>query len=399
MNIFVIPSWYPSSTSLLPGVFVKEQTKLYAQHFPNDQLAISHWGQNDDRLLLRSTSFPDVPRKIIDGNFIRTSNNPLLNNCSEYFSPAFTWTRRIKSGNIDNIIKANLKNLLKFQRKVGSVNLIHAHVGYPGGYVAMKLAESMNIPYVVTEHMGPFPFESFKSVSGVEKCLIDPLKKASKVLSVSKHLQGVLKGHGVESEVFHNFIDDQFFQPGSSKHGHPVFSFLHVGRLSPEKDQKTLIMAAKQLGDIDFNIRLIGDGPLRTELQDLVAKNDLLGKVIFVGELDRASVLKEMQQAEALILSSSYENCPLSILEALACGKPVISTKSGGAEELLTSENGQLADVGDSDGLAKSMIGLVERSISYESENIRKKFLRAFGSGMAIEQLRNHYTSLIEYPD
>ena len=392
MNIFIIPSWYPSPNNLLPGRFFRDQTILYAKHFPDDRLVISHWGQNDDRLLVEAAqpnSWLNILRRK-PGETIRE----LIPNCYEFFRPTYTWTRKLRKGNISAIIESCRLHLKGFEEEWGLPDLIHAHVAYPGGYVAQHLSKEFNIPYLITEHSGPFPPVSFPSTNGLNPFLYDPLKNAQKVLAVSKSLQTILNSYDIGSECFPNFIDDQLFRLSQEKKNE-VFTFIHIGRLSPEKDQFTLLKAAAELTSLNFKLMIVGDGPMKKNLLKVKNELKLRDKVDFMGEMDQEGVLHQLQKADAFILSSTYENFPVSILEAMACGKPVISTRCGGPEEMITDQTGRLVELGNHKELATVMKKLISNEIEFDSKVIRNEFEERFGTKLAVDRLRTHYEQVV----
>jgi len=107
-----------------------------------------------------------------------------------------------------------------------------------------------------------------------------------------------------------------------------------VGRLSPEKGIKTLLRAWAQL-HVPVNLRIYGDGPLRGELEQL-AYDLKLSRVNFLGHVDHADTQAAIKNARFLVLPSEcYENFPLTIIEALSCGTPVICSRLGAMQEIV----------------------------------------------------------------
>jgi glycosyltransferase involved in cell wall biosynthesis len=136
----------------------------------------------------------------------------------------------------------------------------------------------------------------------------------------------------------------------------PTLAF--AGRLTAQKSLDVGIDAARRAG---VALVIAGDGPDRAALQ-------ALGHARFLGPLPRAGVLELFRAADASLLSSSWENFPHTVVEALAVGTPVIATRTGGVEEVVhDGENGVLAEPGDVDALAGAIRrvfddpGLLER--------------------------------------
>jgi len=127
---------------------------------------------------------------------------------------------------------------------------------------------------------------------------------------------------------------------------------LFVGRLSPEKGVQLLVNAWERLHK-PIPLRIIGDGPLRAELESQVAARQI-STVHFAGHLEREQVLSAMKRARFVIVPSQcYENFPATICEAFACGAPVICSRLGAMEELVKpGRTGEYFDPGDPQDLA-----------------------------------------------
>jgi len=105
---------------------------------------------------------------------------------------------------------------------------------------------------------------------------------------------------------------------------------------------------------------IAGDGPDLPDVRRAVAELGLEGRVRFLGALEREGVLKVFRAADASLLTSSWENFPHTVVEALAVGTPVIATAVGGVPELVRDgENGLLVPVGDPEALAAAIRRLV----------------------------------------
>jgi colanic acid/amylovoran biosynthesis glycosyltransferase len=136
---------------------------------------------------------------------------------------------------------------------------------------------------------------------------------------------------------------------------------LFVGRLIPDKDVATLIRAVKRLADDGVAVRLavVGDGPHRAELEQLIASNDLRGQVTLLGE--RTDSPELIAAADLVVLPSLREGLSNVILEAMMAGKPVIASRVGGNPELVMHERtGLLFKVGDDADLATALRRLAQ---------------------------------------
>jgi glycosyltransferase involved in cell wall biosynthesis len=126
-----------------------------------------------------------------------------------------------------------------------------------------------------------------------------------------------------------------------------------VGRLSPEKDHATLIRAFAKLGRREWRLEIAGDGPMREQLQSLI--REVGGRVTLIGFV--ADPFSVFRRAELAVSSSRHEGFGNAIVEALACGTPVVATDCpyGPREILADGRYGLLVPVGDPDALANAI--------------------------------------------
>ena len=131
-----------------------------------------------------------------------------------------------------------------------------------------------------------------------------------------------------------------------------------VGRLCEQKGQLLLVEAAHRLAanETDFTVVLVGDGEMRAEIEALLARYHLQGKVRITGYLSGDQVREEVLAARALVLASFAEGLPVVIMEAMALRRPIISTYVAGIPELVQpGTHGWLVPAGDVEALAGAM--------------------------------------------
>ena len=138
-----------------------------------------------------------------------------------------------------------------------------------------------------------------------------------------------------------------------------------VGRLSEQKGQFLLVEAAKMLHDagMNFELVLVGDGELRGEIEQLVQAAGLKNHVRLIGWQTSQQVRDWLQKSRAFVLPSFAEGLPVSIMEAFAAGRPVVSTYIAGTPELVRpGENGWLVPAGSSENLAATLKEVLQTS-------------------------------------
>lgn len=160
--------------------------------------------------------------------------------------------------------------------------------------------------------------------------------------------------------------------------------YCYVGRLSPEKGLETLVKAALRL---PYKLMVVGDGPLAGLLPD--APN-----ITYVGKKDWQEIKEIVGNARFTVIPSEwYENNPLSVLESLCLGTPVLGANIGGIPELIGKENGMCFQSGSADDLERAISEMCHREFDYES--IARASLEAFNANRYYENLMRLYSAPI----
>jgi glycosyltransferase involved in cell wall biosynthesis len=151
------------------------------------------------------------------------------------------------------------------------------------------------------------------------------------------------------------YVKPNFVEPDPGERTTPGDYALFVGRLSPEKGLSALLAAWSQIGPA-IPLVLAGDGPLRASLESEVSKNNIRN-VTFRGRLDSNQTRAAMKQARFLVLPSLwYEGFPMVMAESLACGTPVIGSRLGAMQEVITDgRTGLHFTAGDAKDLAEKV--------------------------------------------
>jgi glycosyltransferase involved in cell wall biosynthesis len=162
--------------------------------------------------------------------------------------------------------------------------------------------------------------------------------------------------------VLDSGIDVDRFRPAGGPRAPGPLVLGCVGRLDPIKAHDVLIEAfalALDGGTRDLELRLIGDGPARADIERLVAERGLSDRVRMLGM--RLDIPEQLRELDLFVLSSRREGKPISIMEAMATGLPTIATRVGSVEELLgDGPAGLLVEPGDAGGLARAIAALAD---------------------------------------
>jgi glycosyltransferase involved in cell wall biosynthesis len=401
MNVFIIPSWWPHRCFPWEGSFLIEQAEAIAASRPGWQVGLSLWGQGEG--FVSTAHLLKSPRCLFDALALRPGERERAAGVVEFLSPALWWPERLAGGNRQALLRANRRNLERARQRFGSVDVIHAHVAYPAGWLAMRLSEETGIPYVVTEHMGPFPLPVYARRDGrLKPVLREPLERAAARIAVSPMLAEVIAGFGLpEPEFIPNLVDERLYRSGPP--ADPAsFTFFTLGALDPVKGVGDLLKAAARfLGGLPerararVRFRIAGDGPLRAALQREARELRLEDNVAWLGALPRERAREEFAACDCFVLTSRHESFGIVFAEAGAAGKPVIATRCGGPEAIVTPETGVLVPVGDLEAIAAALGRMFEHARDYDGAAIRRLTLERFGREAVVSRLGTVYARVI----
>jgi len=395
MNLFIIPSWYPSASSSLSGVFIQEQAQAIAELSSDVRVIVSIWGHSDGVL---NAKRPWVwPRRIL-----WSLNQPrdlilLRHGVYEVFNPQITWSDRLPFGGARQIIDVNRRNFLLAQEKFGPIDMVHAHVSYPGGYVAALLAKEFGVPYVITEHMSPFPFPSLMKKGQPIREVAHAFEHAATGIAVSPSLAKRVASFGYPMpRVVPNMVDERTFVLGAPQSGKMVF-FTLCG-LTEQKGIDHLLEAIALWNPPaeHYEFRIGGDGRQRAYYQAKSIALGLSDRVKWLGVVSRENAPDLFRQCHIYVMPSRHETFGVVYAEAIACGKPIIATRCGGPEFIVNEGNGLLVDVGDVPALSLAMQKLADNWSHYSPTAIRQDFDKRFSRHAVVSQLRSLYNEFLK---
>ncbi len=237
-------------------------------------------------------------------------------------------------------------------------DLIDAHVYYPDGVAAALLAQALGKPVVVTARgtdLNLYP----ERYPLVRRLIAATARRVDASITVCQALAAPLMALGAPQERVHvlrNGVDLQTFQPqprGAARRRFGIErpTLVSVGHLIERKGHHLVVEALARLPGVE--LVLAGDGPERARLQRLAESLGVRDRVRFLGVVGHEELATLYNAADLLVLASSREGWPNVLLEALACGTPVIATRNWGTPEIVTTPAaGRLVDQRSPDALA-----------------------------------------------
>jgi len=363
MHILFVSSWYPYSQQDVSASFVREQAEalvktgrhqigvLFPYFMPGDTeagtqggcCAISHARENG--IATYRMPLPRVLNRI-----------PLVS--------AHVWRM------------AGHRLFKRYVATHGHPDVIYAHTMFYAGVFAARINQKYAVPYVILEHD-----------SGYARGFVKPWqltlgKKAAASaranLAVGQRFSELLERvYGMETGSWRclpNMVADGFFHtPLPPAPANSPFVYCTVCNLNRNKGIDILVRAFAEIFKQQPDSKLIigGDGVEKTALQQLAAEEGVGQAVEFRGKVSRSAVVRLLSETHVFVSASYYETFGIAIAEALALGRPVIATDSGGPADIVRPDNGLLIPAGDADVMSGAMLRLRDSYVDYDPAIIR----------------------------
>ena len=270
---------------------------------------------------------------------------------------------------VEWVIKATppYRRLLRENR----YDLIHAFFGLPTGWLCYRTAN--RLPYIISLRGSDVPGGHARLQ--LEYKMMGPLlkriwQKAAALVACSDGLKNrALKFlPSANIDIIPNGIDLDKFHPVANKELSGELKLLTVGRLSVTKRFEMLVEAVEMLSKQGKNVRLTisGGGGLLDELKNFVEQKKLTGIVNLTGRIESDKMPDVYRQHDMFVSASMQEGMSNAMLEAMASGLPIITTKCEGVEELI-SDNGIVVGTDSAESLTEAIIKLAENEQGYKT--------------------------------
>jgi glycosyltransferase involved in cell wall biosynthesis len=288
----------------------------------------------------------------------------------------------------------------RYLRQFGKPDLLHAHNSLFAGFLAGHLGKEHGIPVIVTEHSTQLARGETRPWE--DACVLHALRSSAVRIFVSSSLGRKMETrYGVAAspwELIPNILDRVFEggpEPAARHTG--GFRILNVAGMVARKNHEGLLraFALATRATQGLELRLGGDGPLRAQLEKQARELGIGDRVVFLGEIGRDKVLEEMSGCDLFVLPSDYETFGVVLIEALACGKPVVSTRCGGPEDIVHGGNGMLVPVRDEQALAKAIGDIHDNIELYDPEDLRRECLQRYGTQAVTAKLEEAYRRVL----
>ncbi|MGA1522559.1 MAG: N-acetyl-alpha-D-glucosaminyl L-malate synthase BshA [Planctomycetota bacterium] len=297
--------------------------------------------------------------------------------------------------------------MLEVQEEAG-VDLFHVHYAIPHAISAF-LADAMGtrpMRWITTLHGTDI------TVVGADRAYTRPTKfaieRSHAVTAVSHFLAEETRktfGCSTAIDVIPNFVDTERFRPGQEgrfwARAQPERRIVHASNLRPVKRVADVVRAFAQIAArVPARLTLLGDGPDREHALAVAADLGVLDRVEAAGVREEAELARTFADADLFLSASETESFGLSMLEAMSCGVPCVSTDVGGVSEVF-GDTGRLVPFGDVDAMAQSALELLEDADVHraQSQAVRERAVSEFAQGKVLGHYEALYRRVLEAAD
>jgi glycosyltransferase involved in cell wall biosynthesis len=362
LNILFLSSWYPNRVLPKLGNFVQRHAECVA--LSSNVVALHVCSDNNckEKFELEESTINSVFTVIV---YYKKVNHKI---------PVLLQIQKMW-----RYSKAHFIGLKRIYTKLDQIDIVHHNITYPAGIIALYLKKRRNIPYLITENWtGYLPSKKVKLSYFQKKISKIITRNAFCITPVSNDLKAAMISLGFNSnyEVVYNVVDMDLFKQKKINPSPQKVKILHVSSLNDaHKNISGILSAVSELAKYrtDFEVWFIGDSEDKSYME--TAKKLFIYNTFafFYGVKSSAEIAEIMRQADCFLLFSNYENLPCVMIEAFACGLPVISSSVGGIPEHISSERGILLPPNDEKKLHEAMSKMIDslKSYSYNSSSIR----------------------------
>ncbi len=281
-------------------------------------------------------------------------------------------------------------------------DLVHIFFGIPDGPIGWALKRVYGLPYLISLRGADVPSDEVKRFARHYRLLRPFIRRLWHDADATVAVSNGLREYASETapdlpiEVIPNAIELSVFTPPRQRQSGGPIRLLFVGRFNAFKNVEMLLETVSQLiqtGVDNLELQLVGEGERRSNLERLVVEKGLTRYVRFLGWVDRKNLVELYRQADVFVTATTWEGMPNTVLEAMACGLPVVGTRAAGLAELVREGvNGYLVDINDSVTMVNHIADLIENP--YERQRMGKESRKISEREFAWESIAEQYEAI-----
>ena len=389
MNVLVVSRLYPRPTDPVLGIFVEEEARELARHCNIKVVSPIPWFP-PLKPLQRWYRYSQFPRRetrdgieVLRPRTIMFPRNLLF---PLYGFPFYLALRRCV-------------------REMGSefpIDLIHAHTAFPDALAAVMLGRALDRPTLITLHGGDVTTYMRRYL--IRRQGLWAVSNADRVIAVSNSLRRTLVdewgAEGQKVTVIPNGVDVSRFTPLPQPEARDRLGLhgdaplvLYVGAISRPKGIDYLLRAFKLLREDrdSVGLVLVGEGDYAPSAATLARELGIDRSVMFAGKSANEEMPLWMNACDVVVLPSLSEGFGVVLIEAMACGKPVVATACGGPEDIVTPTTGLIVPPGDESALAVAMLEVLEDGDLFRPQVVREHAVDSYSMDKIASRLLHLY--------
>jgi glycosyltransferase involved in cell wall biosynthesis len=383
MKVLWLVSWYPNRLDKFTGDFIQRHAQAVSQYADVEVLFVKK-----DEFLTRNTIEVE-----------RTVTGNLTEHIIYYNSPKTNLKIIDRVISFFNYKKYYQQAVEQYIKENGRPAYIHVHVAMKAGLIALWAKRKYNIPFLLTEHWGDYLEEAVPNIKDYNFVYQHNSKKiiTSAVAStfVSASLQKLMiKKYAIQNtEVIPNVVNTDIFYPVENLLVDRI-RFIHISSMVYQKNPEAILEALALLKD-EFEFEMLLYGPVTVMQEDLIVKLGLQEKVLIKGEVTQDVLAKSIQQCDALILYSRFETFGCVLIEANACGIPVIVSNLEVFHEIVVEGvNGIFAAGENSAALAEKLKQFALQRTNFDKNLIAATAAEKYNYKKVGEQFLSRYKNI-----
>jgi L-malate glycosyltransferase len=371
MTILLLTHSYPDENNRWRGLFIKEQAGVLAK----EHLVIVVYFKVDNSRFAPFSKYSFT--KVKDNNLILYTlttprSFPVINQF-KYLHSTFRFI-------LNKIVPEN------------KIDLVHSHLSYPAGFLGVFVGKKLKVPALLNEHSWLTNY--FRSMVH-RQCALYAINKSDAVVAVSNALrENIHIFNKREINVVPNVIDvDKFIVSGEKKPD--GFNIGLLGGMGTRiKGVDILLQAVSMIRKVNVKAHIGGAGKYLDEYRQMAKDLGIDEKCLFYGEITSETKAEFYSRMDIYIMASRRETFGVVVVEALASGIPVISTRCGGPEEIITKETGLLIEKENPAELARAIESISEKMDLFDRQAIRKYAVDYYGQHAFMKRITDVYKSL-----
>ena len=369
-----ITHWYPSESKPVNGTFIREHALAVSIYDKVTLIHVEGVNQAHPKILKEQDSNITV--------FRLRYPKPAL--------PKSGWLYRLRG--VQQIF-----GQLRLDQSLP--NIIHAQI-FSSADLAYYFSRLYHLPAILTEQASSYPRNLFTRMQRITIPFY--MNRLQMILPVSDELRRHMERYGIKGpyHVIPNTVNVDLFHPPSP--GWQTSSnkkcILMVAMLYPVKGINFLLQAFQKvvLSEQKVELLIVGDGPERNSLESITNELAIQEYVTFLGVKTKAEIAELMRHASMFVLTSNWDNMPSVLIEAMACGLPIVASAIGGIPEVVKPFCGRLVEPGNPTSIAEGIEYLLNNPGEFIPEKIAQYAREEFGYNAIGKKISDVYANVLE---